>query len=66
MSDEKDSNFAVSPVLLDKTTPVEEDFRSIMDLPVDEMMQAFDLIARNRRSAQPVIDDVTAIAMEIV
>jgi serine phosphatase RsbU (regulator of sigma subunit) len=42
-----------------------EDFRSIMGLPVDEMMQAFDLIARNGRSAQPIIDDITAIALEI-
>lgn len=42
-----------------------EDFRSIMTLPVDEMMQAFDLIARNSRNAQPVIDDITVVALEI-
>ncbi|MBW8036331.1 MAG: serine/threonine-protein phosphatase [Planctomycetes bacterium] len=43
-----------------------EEFRSIVHLPLDSMMQSFDLLAKNNHVSPQEVDDVTAIALEIV
>jgi len=43
-----------------------EEFRSITHLPLDSMMQSFDLLAKNSGVSPQEVDDVTAIALEIV
>ena len=43
-----------------------EEFRSITHLPLDSMMQSFGLLAKNSYVSPQEVDDVTAVALEII
>ena len=50
----------------DGTFAFSQAFQSIAALPIDEMIQAYDHLARHHRFGPGEIDDVTAIGLEVL